>query len=237
MKKIILLGLISFAMFVLIKTPATFLLPYVNQLPYFQAQSITGNIFSGQMHTTGKIDSLSYQINPWQLLLANLSAEVVIKKDNSSVKARMIIDLISRKITLYDLKGVLNLKLIEQYMPALSSIEPKGNLSFKGLGVLWDDIENNPVPQRLSGTVDLLKFNVLGQNFGDYQLLIKTQLSNIIGHLSGKKSAAANVKIKLSLLAKEKQLTVSGNVASADANIKAILQQMNIGNIKQTIRY
>ncbi len=237
MKKIIVLSVVSFIFFLLIKAPASLLVPYINKNPYFQVQSIMGSIFSGKMQTTGKIDGLIYQFNPWSLLLADLSFDIQAKKDNSLLKGEVGVNLITQKIEVEQLIGTLNLALFQHYIPVLSTVDPKGNLFFNGLNIVWDDIKNNQVPQYLSGNIELLKLQALGENFGNYQFNVDTQDSNIVGTLNNKKSAATNTKIKLNLSNAKKQLGISGTITGNSANAKEILKQLNMTNIKKTIRY
>ncbi|MBE8232257.1 MAG: type II secretion system protein N [Endozoicomonadaceae bacterium] len=237
MKKIILLGVVSFIVFVLMSAPASLLVPYVNQSPYFQAQSATGNIFSAKIHTTGEIKSISYQVNLWQLLLANASVDVQVARDDNTIQANLKVDLITQKVELNHLTGRLNLALLQQYIPELSLVEPQGYLSFSDVNVAWGDVRNQLIPEQLSGNIELLKLNALGQDFGDYELLIETHSPNIVGVLSGKESATTDAKIKLNLLDEKKQLVISGTITGKNENTSAILQQLNIGNIKQVIRY
>lgn len=237
MKKIIFLSLVSFVVFVLINAPASLILPYINKSQHFQVQNISGNIFSAQMQTTGEIEQLSYAINPWELLLANLSFKTKIVQGDSVIHSDIKIDLITQKLKIKHLTGKINLALLKQYIPELSTVEPLGYLSFNNVGAAWNDIENNKIPYKISGNIELLGFNILEQDFGDYQLLIKTQSPNIIGMLSGKKSAKTNTKIKLELLNKQKQFIISGTVIGRDKNVSAILKQLNIGNVQHTIGY
>ncbi len=237
MKKLIFLAIMSFAVFVLIKAPASLLLPYINKSPHFQVQNITGNLFAGQLQTNGKIDNLSYQINAWQLLLANLVADVRITEAENFIHGTIKIDLITKKIELGQLTGQLNLQLLQQYIAELSTVEPQGQLSFNKLKLSWDDMPSNPIPQQLFGSIDLSKLNLLGQDFGDYQLNIESKLPNIIATLNSKKSATTDTKIKLNLLDKKKQLSISGKISGKNANVSAILQQLNITNIERIIRY
>ncbi len=237
MKKLIFLAVVSFMVFVLMSAPASLLLPYINQSPYFQAQSATGSIFAGQMQTTGKIDSLLYRVNLWQLLLANLDFKVRAVQGDNFIQTNVKIDLITQTVQLKDLTSRLNLALLQQYIPELSTVEPRGQLFLKDISVTWDDVRTYQIPQRLSGSIQLSKLNVLGQEFGDYQLPIETQAFDIFGVLSSKESAMTNTKIKLSLLNKKKQLVISGAVVGKNENVKAILQQLNISNIERIIRY
>lgn len=238
MKKIIILGVVSLAVFMFIKAPAFLLLPYLNSTPYVQVKNIEGSIFSAKAQTTGKIDNLSYQLNPWQLLLANFSVNITAQKGGSRIQGVAGVNLITQKITLKHLTGDVNLALFEEYMPELSTIEPRGQLLLKGVDIVWDDVQNNPIPQHLSGKIDVLKLQVLEQDFGGYTALFTTKTpTNIVGEINHHKSAQVNADIKLNLLDDKKQLMISGVVSGNTPNTKAILQQLNVANIVQTIRY
>lgn len=238
MKKIIALAVVSFTVFVLLQAPASLLLPYLNQSPYFQVSHISGNIFAAKMQTTGEFDALTYRLNAWQLLLANLSIDVAVQKDNNQLKGEAAINLITQKITLEHLTGGIDLALLEQYLPELSTVQPRGQLVLNGVNVAWDNLQNNPIPQRLSGNIELLKFQALAQDFGNYTLRLVTKTpSNIIGTIGHQKSAQVSADIKLNLLDKKKQLLISGVVSGNTPNTKEILRQLNVGKIQQTIRY
>lgn len=238
MKKIILLGIVSLAIFLIIKAPSSLLLPYLNNNAHFQVQNIKGGLFSAQIQTTGKIDNLSYEFNPWQLLLANLSVDAIVQKGNNRLRGEAKINLITQKITFENLTGMIDLALLEQYFPELSTIEPRAQLDFNGVDIAWDNIQKNPIPQQLSGKIDVVKFQVLEQNFGDYTLSLTTKTpTNIIGMINHQKSAQVAADIKFNLLADKKQLLITGVVSGNTPNTKAILRQLNIAKIQQTVQY
>ena len=237
MKKIIALGLLSFVLFALFKTPVALLLPYINKNPYFQAHHISGHIFSANIATMGGIDTLTYQMNFWQLLLANVSVEFEAKKGNSVVRGEVVLDLISEQVRFNDINGVVHLPLFQQYLPVLSTVEPQGKLRIIGINGIWNDVQNNPVPKQLFGALELTQLNLLGQAFGDYQLNVETQLSNIVGNIISKASTPTDTRIKFNLATAKKQLSIAGKILGKNANTKAIVEQLGIANIQRTIRY
>jgi hypothetical protein len=233
MKKYLALAIISLLTFTIIKAPATLLLPYLTN-PYLQIQKIEGNIFAAKITFDDKIDRVTYALNPWKLLSANLAISTIISKDNNHLTGIIELNLFSQQLKIQQLTGTINLDLIQQYVPAATAVEPQGLLFLQEISATWQQPQINKFPQQLSGEIEINKLMALGQELGDYQLLINTKSTNIIGDLSNKPLSAIDAKIQL-ILTVAQQLEIKGKITGNNSNTTAMLQQFNISKIEHSI--
>ena len=235
MKKLIFIGLISFFFWLVVQAPVSLLLPHIKDNGFFQVQQHQGSITSAQLKTTGVIDQLSYQLNPWSLLWLDVSVNFTLNKGEDYLKGRVIFNLASQKPELILDQGKLDLSLLEQYIPALSVVEARGQIVLEKIQIVWDSIQAK-VPKSLSGKINLSALYLLAEKFGDYQGVLATKKPMIKGVLSSVQTAQTNTKLEFDFNTDEQQLTIAGKVLGKTPNTKAIIEQLGVKNVKHTLQ-
>ena len=225
MKKYIVTFVLALVFFIVVNTPATLITPYIKNINKLQVSDIHGSIWQGSL-SSNHFEKLTWNINPFYLILGTLSADVNAKINQTNYLNTTASINLFRNTALENINGTLTTNYLQQLNPTLPIIA-QAKLAINNAQISWDDIKNQNIPSRAQGGISIQKVNLLGEQLGNYDAKFHYQNNLLKSSIVSNASSKVNTNINLTLNPQFK-FTIKGTTQPINSNLKSIFKELNI---------
>lgn len=237
-RKLILLGVVSFIAFLILKLPAA--LAYRLLAPEgVEMAGVEGTAWNGKARSliVGGVNygGLSWDLSAWRLITGALAADIELDRPDSGFARGFVALGLGNSVTLKDFNAVMNTAVLN--LPTLSQIN--ADLAF----ILEHAKFEDGWPQSIDGVVNVanLESNLQQASLGNYQIVFEDQDDHpIVGKFSDV-DATLSATGDLTLMA-DRQYTVTGTItpkpntaAAIRSGLRFLGPQQNDGSVSLNI--
>lgn len=229
MKKYLILFVLLFAFFVLNTLPIS-LFNSTIQRSHLDISTLEGSIWQGSAYSS-KLGTIDWDFSPLGLLQAKLSWTVGVKQtDNHTLSFEVAVD-IFKQLHLSEVQGVLsdktlkNLALLSDNVTNIALFE----LQIKQLDLIFEMDKINAKPHITQGNIQVKKLNILGQQLGQYQLLIHSKNQQFNAVITDKADSLIKTHLNAHISA-DGRLNIQGNIKTSNPETQTLFKQFGIKN-------
>ncbi|SMN11383.1 hypothetical protein SPBRAN_1655 [uncultured Candidatus Thioglobus sp.] len=229
MKKYLILFALLFTFFVLNTLPIS-LFNSTIQRSNLDISALKGSVWQGSAYSS-KLGAIDWDFSPLKLLQAKLSWTIGVKQTtNHALSFEVAVD-IFKQLHLSEVNGFLsdktlkNLSLLPDNVANIALFE----LQIKQLDLILAMDKANAKPHITQGHIQVKKLNILGQQLGQYQLLIHSKNQQLNAVITDKNNSPIKTHLTAHL-SKTGALNIQGNIKANNPEIQKLFKQFNLKN-------